>query len=230
MTEKTFVTETGVVLRLKAVREPLVRARLRALEAEYRKDHPEMEVPTYRAETVAGDVQEIELDEDSLVNPGDPVATKINQARWRKHTAAKKEWAEIAVEQEYLTWLMLGVEVDLPDGWEAEIEAVGVNLPDDPLQRKACWLHFVALSLGDQQLLRGELQILSMGNVVKDDQVHSCRTSARGALERAARAGLDDALKAFAEGPLVGRPAVQRADDGESVGREDAERVGQPEQ
>jgi hypothetical protein len=226
MTAKTFTTESGYVLRLKAVREPLVRARMRALEAEYRRDHPELEAPTYKAHTVAGDVYDIPLDEKSLDDPSDPMQTRINTARWNAHVKAKEEWAAIQTEQEYLSWLMLGVECDLPEGWEAEIEAVGVNLPTDPAQRKACWLHYMALSLADQQLLISELRVLAVGSVITDDQVESFRRSARSTLAREARARFDDAIQTLAEGPVVDRAAVPGADDGAGV-EQDPERVGQ---
>lgn len=222
---KTYTTESGYTLHLKPVREPLVRARLRALEAEYRLAHPEINVPTYRAVTIAGDAQEIELDEKSLEDPGDPIATKINTARWNKHLAAKKEWAEIAVEQEYLTWLMLGVECELPEGWEAEIEAVGVNLPADPAQRKALWLHYMVLAVPEQQLLLNDLRVLSLGSVISDDQVASFRSGARSAVAREARARFADALEELARGTVVDSTEVQRADDSAGVGP-DAERVG----
>ena len=223
MKDSTFVTEAGVELRLRPVREPLVRARLRALEKEYRGDHPELDAPTYKARTAAGDVYDIPLDDKSLEDPGDPMQTRINAARWDAHVKAKKEWAEIQAEQEYLSWLILGVECDLPDKWEAEIEAVGVNLPADPAQRKALWLHYKALSLGDQQLLLGQLKVLSVGSVITDDQVESFLRSARGALEREARSKFADALETLATGTVVDRATVQRADDSEGVGRQDAE-------
>lgn len=224
--EKTFTTENGTVLRLKAVRQPLIAARLKALEAEYRLQHPELVVPTYIARTAAGDQYEIELDADSLVDPSDPIATKINRARWQKHLAAIAEWEAIQVEQEHLTWLMLGVECDLPEGWEAQVTELGINLPADPLQRKALWLHYFALAPGDMQLLRADLQIISVGNVITNDQVESFRSSAKRALENEARTRFDDALGALTERALVGGAEGERAGDGESVGA-NTEPVGQ---
>jgi hypothetical protein len=225
MSKNTFETSSGYTLRLKPVREPLVRARLNALRKEYTNDHPELNVPIYKAKTIAGDVQDIPLDADSLTDPSDPIATKVYTARWNKHMAAVADWEAIAAEQEYLTWLMLGVECDLPEGWEAEIEAVGVNLPDDPLQRKALWLHYMAVAVTKQQLLLNDLRILSLGNVVSDDQVESFRNGARSALAREARAKLDDALAELAEGPLVDGATPNGTNDGESVGA-DTEPVG----
>lgn len=226
MSEKVFVTENGTKLKLKPVREPLVRARMRAIEAEYRKEHPELAVPEYKARTIGGDEYDIPLDANSLEDPSDATQTRINKARWAKHEAALKEWQSIQTEQEYLTWLMLGVECDLPDGWESEIEALGINLPEDPLQRKALWLHYMALSVADLQLLRTELQIISVGSVITDDQVESFRSGARRTLEREARTRFADALEALESGEqLVGGAEAERADDGASVAP-DTERVG----
>ena len=230
MSEKlnVYTTEAGVVLRLKPVREPLIRARLKKLEAEYRAEHPELDVPTYKAKTIAGEVQELELDGEHLEDPTDPVQTRVNQARWRKHEAALAEWAEIATEQEYLSWLMLGIDCEPPEGWETEIEAVGVNLPNDPLQRRALWLHYIALSPTDRALLRNELGLISVGSAVSPDQVDSFRRGARSALAREARTRFDDALAELAKGALVGEPEVPGAGNSEGVA-EDTERVGQPE-
>jgi hypothetical protein len=121
---------------------------------------------------------------------------------------------------------MLGVDVDMPEGWESEVEAIGVNLPTDLLQRKAIYLHYMVLSAADLQLLRTELQLLALGNVVSDDQMVSFRSGTRSALAREARARLGDALEALAGGSVVGGAEAERVDDGESLGA-DTEPVGQ---
>jgi hypothetical protein len=224
-TQKTYTTENGTVLRLKTVRIPLITARMRTIEAEYRLQHPELNVPTYKAKLVGGEVYDLPLEEKGLDDPTDPIQTKVNRVKWARHQAALAEWEAIQTEQEHLTWLMLGVEVDLPEGWETEVEALGINLPQDPLQRKALWLHYFALAPADFQLLRAELQMLAVGDVIAPNQVESFRRGIRGALEDEARARFDDALASFAQRPLVGGAATERVGDGESVG-EDSEPVG----
>jgi hypothetical protein len=84
----------------------------------------------------------------------------------------------------------------------------------------------MALSVADLQLLRTELQIISVGSVITDDQVESFRSGARRTLEREARTRFADALEALESGEqLVGGAEAERADDGASVAP-DTERVG----
>jgi len=220
------------VLRLKPVREPLVRARLKKLEKEYRAEHPELDAPTYKAKTAGGEVYEIELDERSLEDREDPVQSKVNKARWDKHVKAMAEWAEIEAEQEYLTWLMYGVDCDMPADWEKDLASLAdldINIPDDEAQRRAVWLHYIALSLADRPMLRQELQIMALGNLVSGDQVESFRSGTRNTLESQARAEFDRIIASLAEGAMVGGGQVPGADGGEGV-EQDTQPVGPAEQ
>jgi len=228
MDKSEFMTESGIKLKLVPFRMALVEAYLKKIEKDYRAAHPDVEVPTYQAKSAGGTIIPLPLDEKSLVDPADPVMTKVNQVRWAKHVQAKADMDEMLAEQNYLGWLRLGVVCDVPDdGWEATVEAFGVTVPrDDPAMRKAYWLHFVVLSPADREYLRAEMPMINAGKLVTDDQVDTFRRTLRSAVEGEATRRIDAALAEIER--AVDRGGEVPGDAGGAVVGADAGAVGQP--
>lgn len=111
------------------------------------------EPPTYIIETVAGDEEIHTHDETTLEIEGDPEQTKVNQEAWQKYLD-DSEVAQSGVNEKFLRLLLLrGIDLDLEEyeqgDWIAEQEAFGIDVPENPIDRKVHYVQTEILSSFD---------------------------------------------------------------------------------
>lgn len=174
MKEEIYVTETGVSLKLAPVRQVLL-AKVRInVEQELRKAGKPVDPPMYTLTNVVGEPETFPLSEDTLEVADDPQLTQLNKARWAKYQKVLSEIERIVADQTFLLTLKLGVQCDVPDdGWDKTLEKeVGMTFDaDDPMDRKAKWLMYCVLTPYDLQMLPLRMNTLSVGKMVKAEDV-----------------------------------------------------------
>ena len=226
MESNQYMTENGLVLRLKAVRPVLVQQGLSALEQEWRERKEPVDVPTYSVPTVVGDTDVFQFDEEGLDVPGDEARTRENHAKWARYKDCLARLEAAKGERGQVLYLALGVEFEMPedDSWRAIQEWAGVKIPENPVDLRVHYLVTEALSQYDLMMIMSQLQILSAGKMVKPEQVEQFQSSLRRAMEKRAGDAVGEALKAI--GQLVDGAEEAGDESGAGLGDKDAERMG----
>ena len=213
MTAKNeFVTEAGLTLKLRPVREALVELARMAVEKEFRDRNEPIDTPVYTVQTVTGETQTFQHvydltdpihPKDTLTVEGDPKATSQNFAMWEAHTKAVSRLEEAQGEAAFMSQLEYGVEVEIPEGELAllakTMKKYKRELPTDPDEAKALWLVYFGLSRMDKNMLGMELQIAAMGKLVKPEQVEAFRSQLRDKVAGLAGDALSQALDKLGE-------------------------------
>lgn len=113
--------------------------------------------PTYEARTISGRTEEWPMDEESAKDSPNGVA------RWEYYQ--EETVAAQASQNEKVTMaaFLFGTECEIPEnGWDKKQEFLGIEVPDDPDQRRA---HYLATELtatdiaGLLQKVMGQLQL-----------------------------------------------------------------------
>ena len=199
-----MITETGVELRLRAVRMVAMQVALAELERRWREKGEPIDAPTFEIKTVAGVVEEHELSEE-MVSSADDWDTKEeyrrNKARWLEHLDACERLEEAKAEQQVRVYIALGVDVDMPtdDMWERELTYIGLTVPgeDDPVGRKFYYVWHVATSPFDKGILQAQLSLLAAGKMVTEEDLDRFQDIVRSSVEKPARAHIKEALQEF---------------------------------
>jgi hypothetical protein len=143
----TFVTRSGKRLRLKPV-SPLLLSSLRAkLEKEWRERGEPLDPPHYTVRTVSGE-------EESFPHTEETEKTPEEAAAWAAHQAALQRFEAAWVRKLSEAVVRLGVEPDeeySKGGWEKQLEALGIAVPEDEDERRAFYIAAIALADPDDQ-------------------------------------------------------------------------------
>jgi hypothetical protein len=168
---ETFLTSTGVELILKRI-SPLLRDKVIA-----GVEWPE--VPTYKAETASGVIEEHAHNETTL-------ETDEDKAAWREYLIATARAQ--AESNERVAMLLFGrgidySQVELPrdSSWIAEQEELGVEVPKDPVK---CRRHYVETELlaSNDELKMLTLRLMAMSGA-DEEIIRLAEASFRGEVE-----------------------------------------------
>ena len=131
-----YKTESGETIRVKPVSNLAITMIRLKVRDEFREAGEPVDVPTYSAETVAGDVQTFDLDEASIEVPDDAEETARRKALWDAHQDATYRMAAEQNKRLVRYVYSEGVLTEVPDGWVEEMREYGVPIPDSPKEQK----------------------------------------------------------------------------------------------
>lgn len=136
----TYTTERGMTIELLPTSQLLLSMIRGGVRREFLDAKEPIDVPTYSSKTVAGDVQKFPLDEKSLEVKGDAEETERRKAAWAAHQdAIQRMWAE---ERRRVMRYQFseGIVAEIPDTWDARMKKLGVEVPEDPDERKVFYI------------------------------------------------------------------------------------------
>ena len=136
----TYTTARGMTIKLLPTSQMMLAMIRGGVRKEFLKAKEPISVPTYSSKTIAGEVQEFPLDEKSLEVKGDAEETARRTGAWTAHQAAlERMWTE---ERRRVMRYQFseGIEVEIPDNWDARMEKLGVEIPEDPDDRKVLYI------------------------------------------------------------------------------------------
>jgi len=222
-----YVTSSGIELKLVPVRDILVEKYVEKARREFIAQGKQVDPPAYTITTATGEVEgPFPFTEETLDDPQDPIQTRINHAKWQQYIAAREELEAELNEKRFVAWIMLGVDCEVPDdGWEDKYELFGVEVPDNPLERKAFWLIYEVLDQYDRGMIVPALQLLSAGRLITQEQIDFFRENAGRAIERESAALFEDALSSLRE--MGSESKIHGIENGEGMGNQDAVGMGQ---
>ena len=220
--KEIYETEEGVELTLVPVRSVLVQAAALKVEDEFRARGEPVDPPTYQFKDVSGALMEVphsvEGERNTLDDPDDPQATARNWAGWNRYQDCLMRLALAQEERRIKVLYMLGIECEIPDGWEETLEVAGIEVPEKPLERKFAYLWYIATSTYDKQAIRGQMEMLSLGKVVSKDQRDLFQQTLQSAMEKRAGEIFGTALaRVESVGPLVPDAEARGDEDGGEV-------------
>jgi len=136
MAAKDIYETSGGPLQLRAVSmEAFNQLRVR-VEREMRDNGAPLDPPTYTVRTVAGTLEEHEHTEETLESDED-------RAAWQAYQAAREELQQRTGIRGVRYMLSEGVVLDGPDdAWLQRMDALGLEISDDPLERREQYLTY----------------------------------------------------------------------------------------
>lgn len=141
----TYTTARGVVIKLLPTSQMLLGLIRIGVRKEFLDAEELIDVPTYSVTTVSGEVQEMPLNEKSLEVKGDEEETKRRSDAWAAHeNALERMWAEER-KRTMLYQFTEGIDVEVPGDWDARMKKLGVEVPEDPAERKALYVMITLL-------------------------------------------------------------------------------------
>lgn len=181
---KTFSSSKGVVLELR----PVSQFKIDTLRA----SQIEVPVPLYEVKTVAGETQNVPLDEIIAKN-------KNRLEEWEAYIAAKKESdADHAKKfMELMIWEGVAVDVPGPESeWESTSAHFGIKIPENLIERKLFYIYNELLGTSEDI---GNLisEILSVSQI-DEEAVRTLRNSFRSGIQRKTNLGLSKKARALA--------------------------------
>jgi len=148
------VTRRGVAIRL-CLFSPVLQDKVRA-SVEFPA------VPIYEAETAGGGKEEHEY-------TADMIETDEEREMWAEYTAKRVAAELMLYERLGKLALVRGTEVDIPDGWQEEQALFGLDVPDDPTERKLHYLETEAVE-SNQDLSELILAILRYQSATEEER------------------------------------------------------------
>jgi hypothetical protein len=217
-----------LTLRLKRVNQVLLNATAEKVKQEWADAGEPVEIPTY---TIAEGKSEPQTFQHRVTEKGntldvkdDPEQTKRNWDIWDAHKDALERLAVAQEEAKQRAVFTFGIDCEVPDDgeWIQMLKLSGVEVPDDPPGRRFAYLWYYALSMFDKNMLIPMLQMVSMGKMVKPDQMSLFRRRVSSAMDDKASeligeavAALDDAFGP--DGELASEPEISGESSGESA-------------
>lgn len=126
MEDNVYVTTDGAQVRLRPVASYLLAKVQASVESEMRAQKRKLDPPTYKATTVAGEVEVHAHTKDTL-------ETDEDRAEWAEYLAAQEELSRAQIERVSKTLLLRGLAIkSVPDEWLADARYMGIELPSDP--------------------------------------------------------------------------------------------------
>ena len=216
---KLFTTEDGQTFRLKRINRVLLEAEAQRVRQEWEDAGEPVEIPTYTLADGKSDPQtfqhRITDKRNTLDVKDDPEQTKLNWAIWDAHQDALERLAVAQQEAQTRMGFAFCIECELPedDEWIEMLEYAGVEIPDDKPGRRFTYLWYHALSMYDKSQLIPMIELLSLGKMVKPEQMELFRSRISGAMDEQAETimdGIGDALDEAlsADGELDGGDEV----------------------
>jgi hypothetical protein len=157
------------------------------------------EPPTYIVETVAGDEEIHTHDETTLEVEGDPEQTKANQKAWREFVEAS-ELAQREVNERFLRLLLLrGIDLDIEDyergDWVKEQRSLGIDIPEDPVEKKVHYVQTEILSSFDD-VINLLTRVMSLSGL-DEEAMATAEASFRSAIRNVTATAAEAATRAM---------------------------------
>ena len=127
-------TRKGVAIRLRLF-SPVLRDKVRQ-SVEF------PEPPVYEAKTAGGGTEKHVYTEDMI-------ETDVEREMWRQYQGRRLAVDLQLYDRLGKLALIRGTEIDVPDGWEQEQAFFGIEIPEDPLERKLHYLETEAVESND---------------------------------------------------------------------------------
>lgn len=224
---KLFTSEDGKIYKLKRINRVLLDAEEQRVRQEWIDAGEPVEIPTYTLTDGKSDPQtfqhRVTEKGNTLDVKNDPKQTALNHAVWDAHIDALERLVVAQQEAKTRMGFAFCIECELPedDEWIEMLEYAGVEIPEDKPGKRFTYLWYYALSMYDKQQLIPMLELLSLGKMVKPEQMELFRSRISGAMDEQADTimdGIADSLdEAFSpDGELASGDEVH----GESGGKE----------
>lgn len=204
MEDNIFITETGLTLRLRPVKETTVGIALDKLEREWRAKGNVPDAPTYT--DPVGDVHPHEFGEGkNTLDVEDEAQSKANHAAWDAYQSALARLDEAKTQRRIEVYLALGVaDFEIPDnGWREDLEWAGVDVSQIPTEPRALKAYYLQATLGTAELQLLMAEIAAITNV-PPDQRELFRQALRNQMGNAIRAYIDQSASPASEAEATG--------------------------
>ena len=225
---KLFTAEDGTTYRFRRINRVLLDAEIQKVRQEWIDADEPIEIPTY---TIEADKAEPQTFQHRITKKGntldvkdDPEQTRLNWAIWNAHQDALERLAVAQQEAKQRMCFAFCLECELPedDEWCEMLEYAGVEIPEDKPGRRFTYLWYHALTMYDKQQLIPMFEMLSLGKMVKPEQMELFRSRISGAMDEQAGKimdGIGDALDEAldADGELDGGDEVHGTQSGEGA-------------
>jgi len=136
---KQFVFSSGRVVTLKPISPIFMSNADKAIEQNWIKEHGALPTPpTYEVLMGEGEnavVQEYEYDDESISD-----GTPEEQEAYQNYLEAINEYTLYTTTKTTEVMIRRGVEVDYPEGWEDDYLALGMEIPEDPYEKKIYYI------------------------------------------------------------------------------------------
>jgi hypothetical protein len=229
---KLFTAEDGTTYRLKRINRVLLDAEVQRVRQEWIDADEPIEIPTYTITADKSDPQtfqhRVTEKSNTLDVKDDPEQSKLNWAIWNKHLDALERLTVAQQEAKTKMCFSFCLECELPedDDWREMVEYAGVEIPKDKPGERFAYLWYHALSMYDKQQLIPMFEMLSLGKMVKPEQMELFRSRISGAMDEKAKQVMDEIGDAFddalaADGELDGGDEVHGTQGGEGEGDSD---------
>jgi len=150
----TYVTRRGVAIKL-CLFSPVLRDKVRQ-SVEY------PEPPMYEAKTAGGGVEKHIYTEDML-------ETDEEREMWRQYQGRRLAADLQLYDRLGKLALIRGTGIDIPEGWEQEQLLFGIEVPEDPLERKLHWIETEAVE-SNNDLRDLILAVLQYQNTTEEER------------------------------------------------------------
>ncbi len=159
----TYTTKNGMTIKLIPVSQMMVEMMRGAVVVEFREAEEPIATPKYEATTVAGDVEKLPLDEKSLKVPGNEEETKRRTEAWEAHedalTRLRAEQRARVLGYQFSN----GIDVEIPDSWEVWMKKYGIEIPEDPEDRKTLYIMTKVLP-SPEEMWDVTIRLTALGN------------------------------------------------------------------
>lgn len=210
MTERrdVIITTDGREIHLHPVSQVLIQKTTEAVRREMKVAGMPLEPPTYEIATVAGTVETHVHDETTLSNDED-------RAAWAAYQAATAQLGRDTNERVTKLLMLKGVDVaDPPPEWAEDQKWLGIEVPDDPRERKLAYIQSDVLKTPDDIVVATmRIMQLSLTGLPEEDldaieaMFRNQMAGARIALPEAGQGGVE-LLKPVRRGRNGARVAV----------------------
>lgn len=133
---ETYTTTYGRELEVEPISIILIQKLQTALQKDYKNRGISLEPPTYCTELPSGDRQCFNHDEETIQ---DDSTSDEERAEWGEYQENLSEFnSELG--DRVLGAIVMDQPVDFEDGWESKLEWLGVDIPEDELDRKLLYM------------------------------------------------------------------------------------------
>jgi len=203
-----YKTKTGFTLTLKPVSDTLVNKSLMAVEKRFKDSENYVPIPVYDIEIDFGDGSEpviethehteetLEIKPDEMLKKAGNDSelavklaaekTALNIKEWAKYNSALERMEAEKNEQRTKTYLIMGVDCPFPDNddWMKEQEFLGIEIPENELERKYHYLITVVMTSPlDLLNVIQEITKLSFEGIISEEDVDAAMQLFRRQME-----------------------------------------------
>lgn len=173
-----FITTDGTELELRPISVAILNRISQDIETKYRERGEPLDPPTYTIET-AGGGEEIHIHtEETTDTPEEKAALAAHQDAQERLSAEQNDKS--------LRYMVIkGVASNPPADWLEDAEYFGIDLPDDPRERKWIWIEEVLKTAGDAQKFATHLMTLSATGGIEEEDLRAVEATFRSATQEA---------------------------------------------